>query len=337
MITKKILVQRAEIVQQIRKFFIDNFFLEVTTPQLVPIPSSEPYLEFFETELLLLNGKKQRSFLTSSPEYAMKKLLSQNMGNIFQICKSYRNLEEVSDQHNPEFTILEWYRTQANYFDLMDDTENLIVNLVNNLSFTKKDCVFSYQNNVFDLTPPFLRLTVAEAFQQYAQISEKVLLTNQLIQVAQSKGYEINNQTTWEQAYHQIFLNEIEPKFKKLTRPVFLYKYPGKLAALAKLDPQDNNYAQRFELYFGDLEIANAFSELIDAQEQKQRCLTDLKYRKQMGKKQYLIDEEFIKALEKGVPECAGIALGVDRLVMFLTNQSSISDVMTFPAQDMFK
>lgn len=335
---------RESVFQAIRQFFVAEHFHEVETPLLVERPSTETYLEFFQTELMMADGTKRPGFLTTSPEYAMKKLIAAGLTNIFQICKSFRNEEGHSRFHNPEFTILEWYRTPADYRDVMADCERLLLFILDQVAAQRQlphwaaaKRILTHQGRQFKLQTPWLRLSVAEAFKQYAQIDIDTL-TNEaaLVAAAAAKGYQVTPATTWEEAYHQLFLNEIEPRLAELDQPVFLYDYPASQAALSRRKASDPRFAERFEWYLGGIELGNAFSELTDAVEQEERLRADLKLRQQTGKKQYQLDEDFITALQSGLPETSGIAVGVDRLIMLVADAASIHQTMFFPYFDVF-
>lgn len=329
---------REQVVDSIRQFFKSHSFNEVETPLLVERPSTETYLEFFETELELASGLTKRGFLITSPEYAMKKLLAAGMTHIFQLTKSFRNGEGLSSRHNPEFLILEWYRANADYTHIMADCEALLVALVEKTKgLTQGKAQIVYQGQTYDLTPPWPRISVPEAFERFAQVTLDELLDEQrLLTVATNKGYQITDTTTWEEVYNQIFLNEIDPKLAEFMTPVIVYDYPASQAALSKRKMSDPRLAERFEFYLAGIELGNAFSELTDAQEQEQRLRADLKFRKHIGRKTYELDEDFIDALKAGVPTTGGIAVGVDRLVMLLADVPSIHDTMFFPVQDVF-
>jgi elongation factor P--(R)-beta-lysine ligase len=356
---------REKVVDAIRLFFKNEGFREVETPLLVQSPGTEPYLEVFKSELLtsgvhsdgIIDRKK--SYLLTSPELAMKKLLSAGLGSIFQICKSFRNGEGLSSFHNPEFTILEWYRVEADYWDVMKDCENLFLFILNELGLNENGSnTLIYQNKEYDLSAPWERLSVSAAFEKYAGISaEDMLSKEKIVKIAKEKGYEVDADTTWEQAYNQIFLNEIEPFLGKKkavekngasteiagttnpaskTKPTILYDYPASQAALSKKKDNDPRFAERFELYIGGIELGNAFSELTDAKEQKDRMVEDLKLRKNFGKTEYKMDDDFIEALELGMPRTGGIAVGVDRLVMLFSDAASIKETLLFPVEDVF-
>lgn len=323
------LEQRALVTKAIREFFWEQGFLEVETPQLVKLPSMEPYLEVFETQLLDVNRNPHRAFLTSSPEFSMKKLLSQGVGKMFQICKSYRNAEGLSSRHNPEFTILEWYRPREEYTQIMQDCEEMYRFVGNRLGLH----ALEFRGKTFDLSQPWLRISVQQAFEQYANVDEETLLDEQkLIAKLAEKGYQTDAETTWEQAFNQIFLNEIEP-FLGAEVPTILYEYPAEQAALSRRCAHDPRYAERFEFYIAGLEMGNAFGELTDWEEQLRRLQADREEKERIGRTLYDIDMEFIDALKDGMPPTSGIAVGVDRVVMTFLNAEKIQDVLPFPAQ----
>jgi lysyl-tRNA synthetase class 2 len=236
-----------------------------------------------------------------SPEFSIKKLLSQGIGSCFEITKCFRNEEEVSSLHNPEFTMLEWYRVGGNYFDVMEDFENLFLKIIGKDKLT-------YQGKVYDLTKPWPRIRIPDVIRQCP-----------------------------DEEFYKIFFNEIEPKLREMKKPYFLYDYPISQASLSRPCKDNPNYAERFEVFLGELELGNCFSELTDAKIQKERFEMDLEERKRTGKTIYPIDEDLIKALEKGLPEVSGIAVGVDRLIMLMADKPEISDIINFPAKEIFK
>lgn len=359
---------REKIIKSIRSFFYQKKFHEVETPLLSPYLIPESYLEVFETTLLNRIKQPQKMYLTTSPEASLKKLLVAGIGNCFEISKSFRNTETDSNLHNPEFTILEWYRLDATYQDMMRDCEELILyiqnsiknntiqaksatSIVSNFSTpsrqarnrSKNKQLFTYQGKVIDLSPPWQKISIVEALKKYARINFdditnkyakreiEMFPLQKIASIAKQKGYKVAQNNSWEEVFNQIFLNEIEPKFNKLSKPLIIYDFPRPIAALAKLKTNDPRLAERFELYIGGLEIADCYSELTDYQEQKQRFSREQKIRKRLGKISVNQDADFLQALKSGLPDCSGVALGIDRLVMFFTNSPSIQDVLLFP------
>ena len=327
---------RATVTQVIRYFFVQQGFLEVDTPLLVENPGTEPYLDVFKTTLHSPDHSSKAGYLTTSPELHMKKLLAAGLGNMFQICKSFRNQEGLSDTHNPEFTILEWYRIQADYTDIMQDFEQLLLAISRQLSPESPE-ILTYQGVSYNLAAPWERISIAGAFERYVGIDTETLLSeSELIAVAAKKGYQVDDTTTWEQAFHQLLLNEIEPHLGK-TGPTILYDYPASQAALSKRKTDDPRFAERFEVFMAGVELGNAFSELTDWQEQQTRMQADLAERARLGKELYDLDTQFIAALKQGMPETGGIAVGVDRLVMLFADAPSIKDTLALPVEDVFE
>lgn len=324
---------RERVFSAIREFFAAEGFLEVETPLLVPVPSIEPNLEVFETNLLDERRRSARAFLITSPEYALKKLLAAGLPKIFQLAKCFRNAEGRSRLHNLEFTMLEWYRTQTTYTQIMKDCENLLCHIARKCLPTKH---LSYQGNTIDLSAPWERISVRQAFKKYAQVSVFDLFEKeQRSRIARQKGYSVDETTTGEELFHQIFLNEIEPKLG-FGKPTILYDYPSALSSLARVSPKDASVVERFEFYICGIELGNAFSELTDEEEQRNRFQADHQERQKLGKTEYPLDEEFLDALESGIPECAGIAVGVDRIVMLFADVPAVAQTLFFPVDELF-
>ncbi len=330
---------REKVIDAIRAYFKSSGFLEVETPLMVKMPGMEPYLEVFESELLDAPGDKHRTFLITSPEYAMKKLLVVGLPKIFQICKCFRNGEDLrSSTHNPEFTMIEWYRIESNYTDLMRDCEEMVCSIYDAVVGDRIDGkrVLKYQGQEVSVDGPWERISVAQAFEKYAGVNEDWLQNSEeMKRVAIEKGYSVDDDTTWEQVFHQIFLNEVEPHLG-YGKPTILYDYPASMAALSRKKPGDDRYAERFEFYILGKELGNGFSELTDAVEQDDRLRAEWQERKDLGKKMYDVDEDFINALKVGMPEAAGIAVGIDRLIMLFANVSTIQETLWFPANESF-
>lgn len=325
---RELFQKRMLLLRKIREFFWEREFVETDTPMLVNLPGMEPYLDVFQTRFVPVTGAKRDMYLITSPEYAMKKLLVAGLLKIFQITRSFRNKETGGALHNPEFTILEWYRAESDYTAIMRDCEEMIRYLCRQLFHEEK---FVYQGNPIDVSGDFERITVQQAFEKYAGISrENFEDPVKLIHAAREKGYLAEN---FDDAFFLIFLNEIEGKLGR-NRPTILYEYPVSMAALSRACP-DSRYSERFEIYIAGIELANAFSELTDPDEQLRRLRDEREQRKQLGKTVYDVDMSFIEALKMGCPASGGIALGVDRLVMLLLDKPSIEDVIFFPFRDL--
>lgn len=282
---------RARILQTIRAFFVGRDYLEVETPHRIPANAPEGYID------AVPSGDW---FLHTSPELCMKRLLAAGYPRLFQLCRCWRQGER-GGRHLPEFTMLEWYRSGCDYHALMAECEALLRTLA-------PGGELRWQGETLDLSPPWERLSVAEAFARYASIP---------LQQALDSG-----------RFDECLALEVEPHLG-CTTPTFLIEYPAELAALARHKPDDPTVAERFELYLCGIELANAFSELTDATEQRRRFAAEEAQRRAAGKPPYPSPEPFLAELP-AMPPAAGIALGVDRLVMLLTDKVHIDEVVAF-------
>ncbi len=325
---------RMAVIGAIRRFFAERGFAEVETPALQVSPGLEPHLVAFETELHepFRDGGRTRRYLHTSPELAMKKLLAAGVPRLYQLARCFRDGER-SATHHPEFTMLEWYRADADYRTLMADCEALLRAC---LAAVPAELLVRGERRC-DACAEWEYLTVAEAFRRDAGID--LLATapvaeapdaGLLRQEAGRIGVFTNPADTWEDVFFRIFLDRIEAGLG-IGAPTVLYDYPASMAALSRIKPGDNRLAERFELYACGLELANAFSELTDAAEQRRRFEADIDKRRGLVGSAYPIDEDFLAALDHGLPDCAGIALGLDRLVMLATGAARIEDVLWSP------
>ena len=330
----KIQIKRAQILDLIRNFFKTRGFLEIQTPILTKDISTEPYIDPFSVQFSDDRNKTYHGYLITSPEYSLKKLLAQGFGNIFEITKAFRQKEALGGLHNPEFTILEWYRVHANYRSIMKDTEELVYDLVKKLHHHS---YLFYQGQKIDVSLPWLRISVKQAFKKYAQINlDKTRDLQYFKIIIKQRGYHLPKNCDWNDLFYLIFLNEIEPYLPK-NRAIILYDYPLPQAALAKRKSKNSFYAERFEVYIEGVEISNAFSELLDWREQLNRLKEDQILRKKLHKEKISIDKTFIQALKSGIPPSSGNALGIDRLEMLLLDIKDIDDLLLFPAKQIFK
>ena len=325
---------RAKAAAAVRAFFDAQGYMEVETPIVVAKPGMEPHLDPFETTVLDPFGNRYPAFLITSPEYAMKKLLVAGFPKIYQLAKCFRNGEAFQGRHNPEFTMLEWYRTGTDYAGIMDETEALVKEVAAKAVWK---AAIERNGRMIDLAKPWERLTVREAMLKHAGIDLDAALDDAKIlrDKAAELGHILPEGASWDDAFFSVFLNAVEPHLG-IERPTFLYEYPVSMAALSKASARDPRYAERFELYIGGLELANAFTELTDAKEQRKRLEEERELRKSLGRTDYGPDEDFLAALEEGMPEAGGIALGFDRLVMLLLGEDDIRHVQAFPADSMF-
>lgn len=322
---------RAEVLRLTRDFFTHSGFLEVETPIVVPAAGQEPHLDPLTTLFTDERGKLYPAYLITSPEYAMKKLLAAGLGTIFTITKTFRGGEPRGGSHNPEFTMIEWYRPNADYTALMDDCEKVVATIAAKITGST---TIAYQGATIDLARPWERLTMREAWITYAKVSradvEHITKRAFLEKLCIDRGYTVNPTDTYDDLFFKIFLTEIEPNLGK-HRPTLLYEYPAQMAALARRKTDEPQWAERVELYIGGLELANGFSELTDATEQRERFTEEARLRTQLGKDAIPLDEDFLDAVG-AMPPSAGIAFGFDRLVMLLTDSGSIDDVIALPA-----
>lgn len=291
---------RARIIQSIRSFFDSRGFLEVETPQRIPANAPEEYIEPFRS------GDR---YLHTSPEVCMKRLLCRGHARIFQICHCWRE-DERGSRHIPEFTMLEWYRTQSGYETLMDDCEQLLRHVAESCLLTNTVC---YDSKTIVLDKVFARLSVRDAFNLYTDVS---------------MGDAVRDGS-----FDEIMVTRIEPALIQ-DKPVLLVDYPIELAALARPKPGDPSVAERFELYAGGLELANGFSELNDPVEQRARFQEANQRRLKNGLQALPIPEPFLEELAN-MPPSAGIALGVDRLVMLFAGAMQIDEVIAFAPEDL--
>lgn len=305
---------KSQIVKSIREFFDSRGFIEVDTPTLVKSPDPSLYHEVFETTSL--TGEKM--YLIPSPEFYLKRLISEGMRNIYQITKCYRDSKESDSLHRREFTLIEWYRDNAEYTELMTESTEL----------TKYICK-SVPGLVKIPPPPWPRIACKEAFEKFAHVDlDDFTDITHARTICEHKGYKVNS-ATWEQLYHQVFINEVEPELIKIPS-FFLYDYPAQLAELSQIKKNNPKYAARFEWYLNGLEIGNGYSELTDWREQEDRLIKEIEDRKLKGMKAFDYDHGLVEALKRGLPKTAGIAVGIDRLVMALTGEKDIQNIIPY-------
>ena len=308
------LKQRADILARIRTFFAERQVMEVDTPSFSHASVTDVHLHTFSTAFRHpLKPDSSELYLQTSPEFAMKRLLCAGSGSIYQICKAFRN-EEGGRFHNPEFTMLEWYRIGFDHHALMDEVNSLLQTVLN--------------------TATAERMTYQEAFVTHLQLDPLEADLTQLRECCSAHGFAdiAADEQDPDTLLNLLFSHCIEPKIGQ-TEPCLVYNFPASQAALARIDDDDPRVARRFEAYFKGFELANGFHELSDAQEQRARFEGDNQKRAEMGLPQMPIDEHLLNALEHGLPDCAGVALGIDRLVMLALNAERISDVLAFDVE----
>jgi lysyl-tRNA synthetase class 2 len=333
---------RAALADAVRAFFHARGFVEVETPALQVSPGLEPHLIAFETDLVepFRDGARARLYLHTSPEFAMKKLLVAGVPRLFQLAHAFRNTER-SATHHPEFAMLEWYRAGAGYRDAMADCEGLLRAAAAAMTArTGAPAVFRRGDHATDPRAEWQYLSVAEAFARHAGVD--VLATAPdperpdaalLRAEAARLGVFTNPRDHWDDVFFRIFLERIEGKLG-LGAPTVLYDYPLSMAALARRSARDPRVAERFEIYVCGLELANGFGELTDAAEQRRRFVRDVAAKHELFGFHYPVDEDFLAALARGMPDSAGVALGFDRLVMLATGAAAIEDVLWAPVAE---
>ena len=312
--------RRAQLAAAIRAWFGARGYLEVETPYAVRTPGEEVHLASFRTEQHFPDGRRRDLWLHTSPEFAMKKLLAGGSGPIFQLARVWRNNED-SDTHAAEFTMLEWYRPGADLSDLMDETEALLRAVL--------PAVVCSRGCSADLAR-FERVTVAEAFARHAG-ADVLATAEDGPALAAAAGAVLRDTESWEDLFFRLLLERIEPAISQ-GAPTFLTHWPAAQAALARRDPADPRVAERFELFACGMELANAFVELTDPVEQRARFCADRARRHALyGGPDWAMDEELLAALAHGLPACAGIAMGFDRLAMLAAGADRIEEVLFLP------
>ncbi|WP_428262936.1 EF-P lysine aminoacylase EpmA [Haliangium sp.] len=315
---------RASALAAIRRFFDGRGFLEVETPVLVRSPGLEVHLDAVPAGV----GR----WLITSPEYQMKRLMAAGLERIYTVCKCFRAGEE-GHHHSAEFTMLEWYRAWADWTEILADTEALVAEVALAVRGT---CTVEVDGRVIDVTPPWPRMTVADAMQRFAGV--RVRGDEDAAELAdrvRAAGIDVGTATAWDDLFFAAFLDRVEPALAALARPVVLMDWPVPLAALAQRKPGAPHVAERFEAYLGGVELCNAFGELVDAAEQRARFAAERAERAERGRASYPVDERFLAALDEGLPPSAGIALGVDRLIMLVAGAAHIREVLAFTADEL--
>ena len=303
----KRLRERARVLTRVRDFFDARGFLEVQTPVMVPSPGLDLHLAAFE---IVGGDAGAPRWLTTSPEYQMKRLLADGWERIFQIAPCFRQGERGA-RHNPEFAMLEWYRVHAGVREVMLDTEQLVAAVT--------DGTVRIGGHTIDVTPPLDRLTVCEAFERYAGWSEASTL--------EAASHD-------EDRFFRTLVDHVEPALARRDRGVFLVDYPAPMASLARRKPADPRVSERFELYVAGVEICNGFGELVDPVEQRARLEHDQQTRRERALPVYPLDDKFLDALSR-VPPSGGNALGLDRLVALACGTTEIAAVMAFTADEL--
>ncbi len=319
--SREIFITRSRAVDFLRRFLTQRGFLEVETPMMQPIPggaTARPFKTHHNTLDLDL-------YLRVAPELYLKRLLVGGFERVFEINRNFRN-EGISTQHNPEFTMLEFYQAYATYEDLIELTETMFSTLVQEL---KGGMSLEYQGTRIDFTPPWKRITLREGLRAYGELKEEDLEDpGRVYAYGKRLGMDLKGDEPLGRVMVDLFEKVTEPY---LIQPTFVTQYPIEDSPLARRNDQNPTVVDRFELYIFGREIANAFSELNDPQDQRARFLEQAKAKARDEESTGLVDEDYVRALEYGMPPAAGEGIGVDRLVMLLTDSPSIRDVILFP------
>jgi lysyl-tRNA synthetase class 2 len=323
---------RARLSAEVRRILGAMGYDEVETPSLVPAPGMEPHIDAFEAAFVPEGGGARTPlWLQNSPEYAMKRLLAEGFERVFQLARVFRN-GEVSRTHNPEFTMLELYRVGTDYRGVMADLEILVEGCARSLSPDGAPRGTRDGRSV-SLAAPFETLTVEEAFRRHAGVELAPCLGDAaaLGAAARAAGHDPGPPgEPFDDVFFRVMLDAVEPRLG-VARPTWLVDWPASMAALARVKPEDPRWAERFELYAGGLELANGFTELNDAREQRARLEAEQALRRRLGRESYPLDERFLEAVGR-MPDAGGVAVGFDRLLMLLVGAGSIEEVLLFPA-----
>ncbi|MEE2995629.1 MAG: EF-P lysine aminoacylase EpmA [Pseudomonadota bacterium] len=322
------LVCRVDMLKSARELLDSIGYVEVDTPALQVSPGMEPHLNVFETILRDPCDDSRTIYLHTSPEFAMKKLLAAGMKRIFQFARVFRNGER-SAKHHPEFTMLEWYCADADWRTLAEETAD----------FVRAICgpVARHGDCVCNISGSWEYLSVAEAVERNTGIDLLATAPDPLVPDAEALrtaadgiGIHTIDDDTWEDIFFRIFLERIEPGLG-MGVPTVLHSYPASMAALARISPEDPRISERFEIFVCGMELANGYGELTDVAEQRVRFAAMTRQRIASGRDPVPVDEDFLAALQSGIPDCAGVALGFDRLVMLATGAERIEDVLWVP------
>ncbi len=318
---QKVFVMRSRIVQRIREFFIHKDFLEVETPMMQPIPggaTARPFKTYH-------NALGMELYLRVAPELYLKRLVVGGLERVFEINRNFRN-EGVDLKHNPEFTMLEFYMAYATYEEMMALSEELFLDLVTNLLGSSR---LEYQGVTIDFTPPWPRIPLREALREIGEVKEEVLKDREAAAgLARELEIPLSERDGLGKIMTKLFDHLVEPR---LNNPTFITEYPTETSPLSRMNDEDPSFTDRFELFIGGKEIANGFTELNDPDDQRRRFQRQVDLREAGDREAQFMDQDYINSLEYGLPPTGGEGIGIDRVVMLLTDSPSIRDVIFFP------
>ncbi|MED4881883.1 lysine--tRNA ligase, partial [Geobacillus stearothermophilus] len=319
--SKKTFITRSLIIQSMRRYLDSHGYLEVETPMMHAVAGGAAARPFITHH----NALDMTLYMRIAIELHLKRLIVGGLEKVYEIGRVFRN-EGISTRHNPEFTMLELYEAYADFRDIMKLTENLIAHIATEVLGTTK---IQYGEHLVDLTPEWRRLHMVDAIKEYVGVDFwRQMSDEEARELAKEHGVEVAPHMTFGHIVNEFFEQKVEDK---LIQPTFIYGHPVEISPLAKKNPDDPRFTDRFELFIVGREHANAFTELNDPIDQRQRFEEQLKEREQGNDEAHEMDEDFLEALEYGMPPTGGLGIGVDRLVMLLTNSPSIRDVLLFP------
>ena len=317
---KELFIERSKTIKYIRDFLDNKGFLEVETPVLQPIPGGATATPFVTHHLSL----HQDLYLKIAPELYLKRLLVGGLEKVYELNRNFRN-EGISTKHNPEFTMLELYEAYADYHTMMDIAEEMICDILKKL---KRTLIIQYQNERIDFTPPWKRISMNESIKSVIGVDPEKMKDSDLEGIISQYQLELPKNAAKGEVINELFEKKVE---HTLIQPTFIIDYPVEVSPLSKQKPGHPNLVERFELFINSMEIANAFTELNDPLEQKSRFLQQAEGKSQGELNQNFVDYDYIEALEYGMPPAGGMGIGIDRLIMLLTNKDSIREVILFP------
>jgi lysyl-tRNA synthetase class 2 len=317
---KKIFLFRTELIKALREFLDNLGFVEVETPTLQPLYGGA----FARPFVTHHNALDIDLYLRIADELYLKRLIVGGFEKVYEVCKVFRN-EGMDRNHNPEFTMLELYQAYADYHDIMELYENLMNYAVSKVLGSK---TFEFEGNHIDLTPPWKRIPMLEAIKEHTGVDLTGKGEEEIRKAAKSLNVKEDLSRPKGKLIEAIFETQVQPK---LIQPTFITEYPVEMSPLAKHHREKEGLTERFELFIGGCEMGNAFSELNDPQDQRERFLQQAEFAKRGDEEAQMLDEDFIRALEYGMPPTGGLGFGIDRLVMILTNTRSIREVILFP------
>lgn len=339
------------LIKACRKFFEDRSYHELESPIITNALPQERYLNVLTTEIELKNSSKKIGYITPTTETYNKKMLAAGLGEHFVITKVLRGLEEISNNHSPEFTMLEWYHLNTDYNGIMKDTEELF-NFAYEFIYNKLDMesklkkfpidvslfnsqkIINYQDLRIDIKAPWHRISIPEALNEFANIKlEEIQTEDEFRENLLKKGYKISKNDDWQLMYEWVWAKEVEPNLPK-DKPVFVFDFPKQVCVLTKVNQNNPLVCERVEIYLAGKEIGNGYTELIDYKYQYQKFVEEAEARKRLGLKEIAFDYDLINALKSGLPSVAGIGIGLDRVAMILANTKNIAEINYFPVSE---